>query len=246
MLDYDAMRSKVKRLVEKPDKDPAKLPRTEKEAEMVSLNESLDDTGVDGHTPLLDPDMGLDLSVPSPPKARRPDIEALKQQALDEEDEIMRGLTRGSGSGLSRRSSLMSRVSGNLRKHSRHSVGVWESTALLRRHSLLSSHTPLRPSSMRLQRKRESYMSTPHPGPSTPTGQRKRTSGVSTFPSTARSSKQLTPTPFFQPSELEELMKPLREEYIQRQTNKLAQAKAAYDQLNDQLTHELPQLIDLR
>jgi len=31
MLDYDSMRSKVKRLTEKPDKDPAKLPRTEKE-----------------------------------------------------------------------------------------------------------------------------------------------------------------------------------------------------------------------
>jgi hypothetical protein len=35
MLDYDSMRSKVKRLVEKPDKDPSKLPRAEKEADMV-------------------------------------------------------------------------------------------------------------------------------------------------------------------------------------------------------------------
>nr|POE56557.1 protein hob3 [Quercus suber] len=37
MLDYDAVRAKVKKLVEKPDKDPTKLPRTEKEQEMVSI-----------------------------------------------------------------------------------------------------------------------------------------------------------------------------------------------------------------
>jgi len=37
MLDYDSMRSKVKRLTEKPDKDPAKLPRTEKEQEMAKV-----------------------------------------------------------------------------------------------------------------------------------------------------------------------------------------------------------------
>jgi len=53
-------------------------------------------------------------------------------------------------------------------------------------------------------------------------------------------------TPFFHPSELEQLMKPLREEYIRTQTNELAQAKAAFEQLNQQLTSELPQLIDLR
>jgi len=71
MLDYDSMRSKVKRLVEKPDKDPAKLPRTEKEAEMVSLHDFLNDSdSVPGHSPtnsmLFDPES---LSVPSPPKA---------------------------------------------------------------------------------------------------------------------------------------------------------------------------------
>lgn len=37
MLDYDAMRAKVKKLVEKPDKDPSKLPRAEKETEMVRI-----------------------------------------------------------------------------------------------------------------------------------------------------------------------------------------------------------------
>jgi amphiphysin len=46
LLDYDAMRSKVKRLVEKPDKDATKLPRTERETEMAKqayeqLNEQL-------------------------------------------------------------------------------------------------------------------------------------------------------------------------------------------------------------
>jgi len=46
MLDYDAMRSKVKKLTEKPDKDVTKLPRTEKETEMAKaaydqLNEQL-------------------------------------------------------------------------------------------------------------------------------------------------------------------------------------------------------------
>jgi len=46
LLDYDSMRSKVKRLVEKPDKDVTKLPRAEKEAEMAKqayeqLNEQL-------------------------------------------------------------------------------------------------------------------------------------------------------------------------------------------------------------
>ncbi|KAF4551018.1 HOB3-like protein [Elsinoe fawcettii] len=35
LLDYDSMRAKVKRLTEKPDKDAAKLPAAEKEAEMA-------------------------------------------------------------------------------------------------------------------------------------------------------------------------------------------------------------------
>ncbi|KFY86225.1 hypothetical protein V500_07783 [Pseudogymnoascus sp. VKM F-4518 (FW-2643)] len=46
LLDYDAMRAKVKKLVEKPDKDASKLPRAEKEADMAKvayeqLNEQL-------------------------------------------------------------------------------------------------------------------------------------------------------------------------------------------------------------
>ncbi|EGX89029.1 protein hob3 [Cordyceps militaris CM01] len=46
LLDYDALRAKVKRLVDKPDKDATKLPRTEKELDMAKqlyeqLNEQL-------------------------------------------------------------------------------------------------------------------------------------------------------------------------------------------------------------
>lgn len=46
MLDYDALRAKAKRLVEKPDKDATKLPRAEREADMAKqayeqLNELL-------------------------------------------------------------------------------------------------------------------------------------------------------------------------------------------------------------
>ena len=46
LLDFDSMRSKVKKLVEKPDKDVTKLPRAEREAEMAKtayeqLNEQL-------------------------------------------------------------------------------------------------------------------------------------------------------------------------------------------------------------
>lgn len=46
LLDYDHMRAKVKKLVEKPDKDATKLPRTERETELTKqayeqLNEQL-------------------------------------------------------------------------------------------------------------------------------------------------------------------------------------------------------------
>jgi len=59
MLDYDALRAKVKRLVEKPDKDATKLPRTEREAAQAKevyeqLNEQLY-----GEIPQL-----IDLRVP--------------------------------------------------------------------------------------------------------------------------------------------------------------------------------------
>jgi len=63
MLDYDAMRSKVKKLTDKPDKDPGKLPRTEKELEMAKhayeqLNDQLTaelPQLIDLRVPYLDP-----------------------------------------------------------------------------------------------------------------------------------------------------------------------------------------------
>ncbi|QIW99020.1 hypothetical protein AMS68_004538 [Peltaster fructicola] len=63
MLDYDALRSKVKKLTEKPDKDASKLPRTEKELEMAKqaydqLNEQLSTELpqlIDLRVPYLDP-----------------------------------------------------------------------------------------------------------------------------------------------------------------------------------------------
>ncbi|OHF03942.1 hob3 [Colletotrichum orchidophilum] len=63
LLDYDALRAKVKKLVEKPDKDVTKLPRAEKEMEMAKaayeqLNEQLSSELpqlIDLRVPYLDP-----------------------------------------------------------------------------------------------------------------------------------------------------------------------------------------------
>ena len=63
LLDYDATRAKVKKLVEKPDKDPTKLPRAERESELAktayeALNEPLfSDLPqlIDLRVPYLDP-----------------------------------------------------------------------------------------------------------------------------------------------------------------------------------------------
>ncbi|CAI0655382.1 unnamed protein product [Colletotrichum noveboracense] len=63
LLDYDALRAKVKKLVEKPDKDVTKLPRAEKEMEMAKaayeqLNEQLSTELpqlIDLRVPYLDP-----------------------------------------------------------------------------------------------------------------------------------------------------------------------------------------------
>jgi amphiphysin len=63
LLDYDALRAKVKRLVDKPSDDPTKLPRAEKEASMAreiyeDLNEQLTaelPQLIDLRVPYLDP-----------------------------------------------------------------------------------------------------------------------------------------------------------------------------------------------
>lgn len=41
-------------------------------------------------------------------------------------------------------------------------------------------------------------------------------------------------------------MLPVKRAFLQQRTNELKQAKAAYEQLNEQLSTELPQIIDLR
>lgn len=63
LLDYDQMRAKVKKLVDKPDNDPTKLPRAEKELQMAkevyeTLNEQLTTEMpqlIDLRVPYLDP-----------------------------------------------------------------------------------------------------------------------------------------------------------------------------------------------
>ncbi len=63
LLDYDAMRAKVKKLVEKPDKDVTKLPRAEKDADLArAAYEALNDQLfaelpqlIDLRVPYLDP-----------------------------------------------------------------------------------------------------------------------------------------------------------------------------------------------
>ncbi|KAL8707061.1 MAG: hypothetical protein Q9220_007832 [cf. Caloplaca sp. 1 TL-2023] len=63
LLDYDATRARVKKLVEKPDKDPSKLPRAERESDLArsayeSLNEQLFSELpqlIDLRVPYLDP-----------------------------------------------------------------------------------------------------------------------------------------------------------------------------------------------
>lgn len=63
LLDYDATRAKVKKLVEKPDKDPTKLPRAERESDLAKtayevLNEQLFSELpqlIDLRVPYLDP-----------------------------------------------------------------------------------------------------------------------------------------------------------------------------------------------
>jgi hypothetical protein len=67
-----------------------------------------------------------------------------------------------------------------------------------------------------------------------------------TWPRRKSISKTHQSAPFFEPSELEEIMAPLKADFMRRQADKLEQAKVAYDQLNEQLMSELPQLIDLR
>ena len=219
MLDYDSMRSKVKRLVEKPDKDPAKLPRTEKEAEMVSCIDLRE--AASPFSPRFSSDEP-DLSIPSPPKAlNRPEIEALKRLQREEDAFV------STHSGLTRSPSLLSNRVSALRQSE-------DRQLLLSRSPSTASQISHSPSSSGVHTREPSRSSLSHPAlrpqntPRTPTP------------------RKPIHTPFLHPSELEDLIRPVREQYIREQTDTLKQAKAAYDVLNEQLTNELPQLIDLR
>ncbi|KAK5121969.1 hypothetical protein LTR85_004541 [Meristemomyces frigidus] len=281
MLDYDAMRSKVKKLVEKPDKDPGKLPRTEKETEMVSMTDFLREA----YNPPTDLDMEamLDLDMPSPPKAL--DMIKRVQQVQQEDEEMARRHSGLTMRGLRRSPSIISRVA-SIGRSPRLSAAGPEDGTLQQSPSVMSHASTLRPPSMSFRGMpmlRESstealLQRTPASDAGSRTASMPSSSSTITITPTShaqghharvsnspslisitkrRRSKDspaatgdkpihMTRTPFMSPSELEHLMRPLREEYIRAQTNELAQAKAAYDQLNEQLTSELPQLIDLR
>jgi hypothetical protein len=278
MLDYDALRAKVKKLTEKPDKDPGKLPRTEKETEMVGLYELLYNDPFNAqasttHSGALyqsSKDYGfdpIDLEVPSPPKAlQRPEIERLRQERAQ-------AASRAGSIQTNRSPSLMS--SATRADHVR--LEIASETAQLQRSSSMAGQAgAASPNAFRLgdgnsasptRRVHNTHSSqlsrsVSMPSASPPSAQAhpipgsfndispsksKTRSMASSRASLGRSdSRGRLPTPFLEPSELEQLMQPLKQEFIQKQANIYVQAKAAYEQLNEQLTSELPQLIDLR
>lgn len=268
MLDYDAMRSKAKKLTEKPDKDPTKLPRTEKETEMVSpdtLPYSNHIFSAQDSTP-CDVNPEPDLTVPSPPKAlERPEIQKLRVgrrasvrvRALSPMDVLERTTSRFAALKKAEDSTSLQRSS---------SIDSTSNSTTLdgnRDFQLASDHnapTAIRGWS-RFRKNLSRTTSNPtavDPQPSfiiphqtqtdpkplpLPTGTRTSTAQPGSISSTGRMPLS---TPFFQPSELEEIMEPFKLEFIRKNADQLEQAKAAYEQLNEQLTTELPQLIDLR
>ncbi|KAK4569739.1 BAR adaptor protein Hob3 [Recurvomyces mirabilis] len=272
LLDYDAVRARVKKLTEKPDKDPGKLPRTEKEAEMVStLHDYLQQTwgisspsisfptGPDSHTPLrapkvalqARPDLDVDLSVPSPPKLLKgDDAEKMRLLQLEDEEFVRRhsGLKRSSSryTRSSAPSSLPRQVqddmTGLLRSGPVSFHHITPGSAL-QHGSSTDPRSPNTPFTLSQNPQPPATPSATQPGHQTPT-----------TPSTThtRGRKEGSKpdyslkTPFFQPSELEQIMAPMKQQYLRDQANGASQAKVGYEQLNDQLTTELPQLIDLR
>jgi hypothetical protein len=305
MLDYDSMRSKVKRLTEKPDKDPAKLPRTEKEQDMVCLTDFLynnDDISSTGsfltiHGSSVSPlnlDADTDLGVPSPPKA----LNGIRRRlglGLDE-DELDTGAGTGTENDLNTATGFGSEDNLNTGTGSEDDTPLstprgrrTRRTLLGRTASIISSYStllsPRRDSDFIDDDEEDEDMPTTHSSPLRPSHEIE--SSVSSALSTtstddlrhvssiysAQSTSTLNPGPsvsdsaptrggtwprqksipntqsrpfFFQPSELEEIMAPVKADFMRKQADKLEQAKAAYEQLNEQLMSELPQLIDLR
>ena len=266
------MRAKVKKLTEKPDKDPGKLPRTEKEAEMVGAQNFIHSnpyssahSTVGARTARKRSTSGtsrpaseeIDLSIPSPPKAlQRPEIQKLKRAHAQ----------------------MPARVSSMQFSHSpsMSTAPVFAETQLQRSPSIASTNTMVRRARISRPGEDRARSSTDNHRPyiplmeaarvvSMPVSRSPTTNSLPPFninrqeisPTQYRKDSMTssrpafgrhtgTPTPFFSPSELEELMAPLKQDFIQRQADIFVQAKAAYEQLNEQLTSELPQLIDLR
>ncbi|KAK5167550.1 BAR adaptor protein Hob3 [Saxophila tyrrhenica] len=265
MLDYDSVRSRVKKLTEKPDKDPGKLPRTEKEAEMVSHETLLaypqhttnahHTTGKDGC------DYELDLSIPSPPKAlQRPEIQKLRGSDCSAAADVRSGprklsrvTTWSSGRQSGGPESMQRCPSMALRKRpaassvsSSFDSTIQEGTPTADRGEPAQPHTApaFRTASTPLVSQPQTFI----PFPQGALAKARRDQTITNRPSTmpAPPSRPSLSTPFFNPSELEEIMQPFRLEFIKKEADELEQAKAQYEQLNEQLTSELPQLIDLR
>jgi hypothetical protein len=281
MLDYDSMRSKVKRLTEKPDKDPAKLPRTEKEQDMVSLSDFLRDDSPSGsvmtvresNALMLSVDTNPDLGVPSPPKALNGIRQRLglsvEEDDLDtgagaEDEELDLTPSRGRRTGrtlLARTSSIISSYSSILSPRqdpddSEDTVQQDENQDVFTAHQeverprlenrSLTSGASFASQDIQKSRSSSIYSGNSHSTLVTASSVRGSDSTYgATWPRNTRVSSTQS-TPFFNPSELEDIMAPLKVEFMRKQADKLEQAKAAYDQLNEQLMSELPQLIDLR
>lgn len=271
MLDYDSMRAKVKKLTEKPDKDPGKLPRTEKEAEMVGQQAFLLSPLARKSQPYRksSPDDELDLTIPSPPKAiQRPEIQKLRssERTPDRNSSMNSSLStrtlsqvtswssgRPQGSGLGRSPSMA------LQKRSATSSGASSFNSTYNEDATTQEKsgqgTPVRTDSpLRVIRNPAANLSqdTVFSQHGASLAARRdvaatsRPSTLSITPASTRSHRSMAATPFFQPSELEEIMQPFKLEFMKKQADELEQSKAAYEQLNEQLTTELPQLIDLR
>ncbi|KAI6888369.1 hypothetical protein KC355_g21533, partial [Hortaea werneckii] len=151
---------KVKKLTDKPDNDPGKLPRTEKELEMVSVHDFLSEGTMsdpndfkkrasqqfntatipeEHEDDMLDFEEALDLSVPSPPKVCEAVSRVRRQQ--QEEEAGGKRLSAGSWARLARSSSVLSRVP-SIRRSARSSV---DGESLLQRSSSVSSNPSSHP-----------------------------------------------------------------------------------------------------
>ncbi|KAK3117323.1 BAR adaptor protein Hob3 [Teratosphaeriaceae sp. CCFEE 6253] len=251
LLDYDAVRAKVRKLTEKPDKDPSKLPRTEKEAEMVSLTAFLRETSSASSSSLPptkvklvkppSPEKGglldVDLTVPSPPKQV---LERMKRELQQQEAEFLRlhsGMT-----GLRGSPGCVSRVAGG-RSSPRYRDESDGEPLLPQQSPTFASHG----STERAVEGQTGGRKGPVRGSSTEARTLSRSKSRPRKPDPESVQEALLQrTPFFHPSELEQLMQPLRQEYRQTKADECTQARVAYEQLNEQLSTELPQLIDLR